>query len=150
MTENTISDFRGDYSFLSNFYFVVITLDGEQYCTVEHAYQASKTTDKLERKVIQMQDTPGMAKAFGNSRTVMRHYRPDWDKVKVDVMLDLLRQKFSQPDLKAKLLDTGDALLVEGNTWHDNFFGSCTCPKCGNKGQNTLGILLMVVRGEVG
>ena len=60
-----------------------------------------------------------------------------------------LRQKYAKDPLRQMLLDTGDAILIEGNFWHDNFFGSCTCPKCGNKGQNNLGKLLMQIRDEM-
>ena len=64
-------------------------------------------------------------------------------------MLEALRTKFSIKGLKEKLLATGDEELVEGNFWHDNFWGVCSCSKCGNKGQNKLGKLLMQVREEI-
>jgi predicted NAD-dependent protein-ADP-ribosyltransferase YbiA (DUF1768 family) len=51
----------------------------------------------------------------------------DWDSIKIDVMRDLLRQKFAlHADLQQQLLDTGDSVLVEGNTWGDTFWGSAT------------------------
>ena len=52
-------------------------------------------------------------------------------------------------DLKEMLLQTGDEELVEGNYWHDVYFGVCSCPKCGNKGENHLGKLLMKIRSEI-
>ena len=76
--------------------------------------------------------------------------RPDWEKVKDGVMLDILRIKFSKPDLKQMLLDTGDAYLIEGTTWHDNYWGNCTCDRCKNiTGKNMLGKTLMQVRAEL-
>jgi N-glycosidase YbiA len=40
--------------------------------------------------------------------------RSDWEKVKIDIMKDALRAKFTQhPDLHKNLLATGDAKLVE-------------------------------------
>lgn len=141
---NRIGSFQGEYRFLSNFYPAKLFLDGEIYPTLEHAFQASKTTDPLERMVIQAMETPGMARAAGRSVVVMRHLRPDWDKVRVDVMHELLFQKFLDPDLRGKLLGTGDAELVEGNTWNDTFWGVC-----GGVGENMLGILLMVVREDL-
>lgn len=39
--------------------------------------------------------------------------RPDWDKIKVEVMLIGLRAKFKNPELRQKLIDTGDAVLHE-------------------------------------
>jgi hypothetical protein len=40
-------------------------------------------------------------------------------------------------------------MLIEGNWWHDNFYGSCTCNKCVNKGENNLGKILMKIREEL-
>jgi predicted NAD-dependent protein-ADP-ribosyltransferase YbiA (DUF1768 family) len=61
-------------------------------------------------------------------------------------MYDILLCKF-KGELKQKLVNTGEILLVEGNCWHDNFWGDCYCPKCFNRmGKNMLGRLLMKVR----
>ena len=64
-------------------------------------------------------------------------------------MREVVICKFMQnPDLMKKLLATGDAKLVEGNTWHDNYWGICRCgsrDKCGT-GSNMLGKILMQVR----
>jgi ribA/ribD-fused uncharacterized protein len=75
--------------------------------------------------------------------------RDDWDEVKTKVMLDVVRIKFSNPILRKMLLETGEEELVEGNHWHDNFWGSCRCEKCGSSGQNMLGKILMQVRTEI-
>ena len=56
----------------------------------------------------------------------------------------ILRVKFSSPDLKEKLLSTGDRYLVEGNSWGDVYWGVC-----GGKGINMLGKLLMQIREEL-
>jgi predicted NAD-dependent protein-ADP-ribosyltransferase YbiA (DUF1768 family) len=64
-------------------------------------------------------------------------------------MLWGVREKFKQEDLKQMLLDTGDQELIEGNFWHDNFFGVCSCGACLGKGQNNLGKILMKIREEV-
>jgi predicted NAD-dependent protein-ADP-ribosyltransferase YbiA (DUF1768 family) len=62
----------------------------------------------------------------------------------------LLWKKFMQPRLRKKLQETGTQMLVEGNYWHDNFWGNCKCKKCKDiTGQNTLGILLMALREEL-
>jgi len=48
------------------------------------------------------------------------------------------------------LLATGDTKLLEGNRWHDNFWGNCDCPNCRDKpGLNYLGKILMRVRLEL-
>ena len=69
--------------------------------------------------------------------------RTDWEDRKLDVMTKLLKEKFTNPDLKEKLLATGDQLLVEDNTWGDRFWG-----QVGGVGENHLGKLLMQVRKE--
>ena len=65
-------------------------------------------------------------------------------------MNKLVNMKFSN-DIKLlqMLLDTKDEFIVEGNTWHDNFWGSCYCDRCGNQGRNVLGKILMLVRDNL-
>lgn len=72
------------------------------------------------------------------------------EKLQLDVMYDILKAKFSDEDLKARLLLTAEKQLIEGNNWHDNFWGNCTCKKCGSiEGKNMLGKLLMKLREEL-
>jgi ribA/ribD-fused uncharacterized protein len=123
----------GDHSFLSNFY-------RHGNWTVEHHYQAAKTDDPVWAASILTAPTPLQAKRLGRKAPM----RPTWEEEKVAVMLALLRVKFLWPDLAQKLIDTGDAYLVEGNTWGDHFWGVCN-----GKGQNHLGHLLMQVREEL-
>lgn len=136
----TIDSFQGDYRFLSNFWYAKVTLDGLEYRSVEHAYMAAKTEDIALREKIRYFDTPGEAKRFCKTITL----RSDWDTVKFGVMLDLVRQKFAKEPLRSKLLSTGTAELVEGNTWGDYYWGVCR-----GKGQNNLGKILMQVRDEL-
>jgi predicted NAD-dependent protein-ADP-ribosyltransferase YbiA (DUF1768 family) len=65
-------------------------------------------------------------------------------------MYSVVKAKFEQnPDLAKMLIETGDAELVEGNNWCDNYFGNCICNRCvGVKGKNVLGKILMRVREE--
>jgi ribA/ribD-fused uncharacterized protein len=135
-----IAEFRNEFRFLSNFYPAEVVLDGLTYKSVEHAYQAAKTLDLCERDKIVVAPTPGESKRVGRSIRM----RQDWEDVKVGVMKGLLIQKFSNPELKRKLLDTGDAELVEGNKWGDCFWGVCA-----GIGKNMLGKLLMEVRNEL-
>lgn len=70
--------------------------------------------------------------------------RSDWEEVKLGVMEGLLREKFSDPELRRKLLATGERELVEGNDWGDSFWGVCA-----GRGKNHLGRLLMKLREEL-
>lgn len=136
-----ITEFRGDHAFLSNFYPVVITMDGKVYPTVEHAFQASKTTIPSEREAIRRARTPKEAKRLGRAATM----RMDWTKIRLAVMGMLVKQKFTEnEDLKEALLATGDEELVEENTWNDTYWGVSH-----GTGKNHLGRLLMQVRKEL-
>ena len=62
------------------------------------------------------------------------------------------RSKFTHnADLRERLLATRGALLVEGNTWHDQTWGSCVCPQHAEvPGDNALGVILMTLRLRLG
>jgi ribA/ribD-fused uncharacterized protein len=137
-----IDQFTDEYSFLSNFYPSVVKLDGATYPTVEHAYQAAKTYDTGAREAIRLCKTPSQAKRLGRAIPIM----PDWENQRLGIMSMLLIDKFSDPTLKQKLIDTGDNTLIEGNYWHDNYWGSCSCIRCPSRGNNNLGLLLMNMR----
>jgi ribA/ribD-fused uncharacterized protein len=135
-----IDRFIGQYRFLSNFHPSVVTYEGKEYSTIEHAYQAAKTIDLGERETIRLAQTPGIAKRAGKKVNL----RDDWDEIKVPVMTGLVWQKFQEPGLRQQLLDTGSEELIEGNTWGDRFWGVSR-----GTGQNWLGRILMKVRGEL-
>lgn len=139
--ETSISSFQGEYRFLSNFYPATVNYQGIAYPTVEHAYQSAKTLDMNERRRIASLATPSEAKRAGRALKL----RSDWEAVKLDVMEDCVRAKFSQSaDLRQRLLATGAAELIEGNSWGDQFWGVCD-----GKGENHLGRILMKVRSNL-
>lgn len=140
-----IDSFRRPYSFLSNFSKAPITVDGITYLTVEHAFQAAKTYDVNVKMKIAATQRADWAKRMGGRVKL----REDWNDVKLDIMKELLNLKFQDERLAAKLIATGNATLVEGNPWHDNFYGQCTCVNCTGKGQNHLGKLLMEIRDRL-
>ncbi len=134
---NTIDRFHGDHRFLSNFWPVNVMFDGAPYPSVENAYQAAKTID-WQRRVPFRYMPPGEAKDAGRRLPL----RPEWEAIQLSVMRDLLVYKFAHGTALAdRLLATGDADLVEGNTWGDTYWGVCN-----GRGTNHLGRLLMEVR----
>lgn len=142
---DAIRSFTGHYRFLSNFYPVdVLANDGYVYPSVEHAYQAAKTTDDDFKLSILAVRQPGEAKSMG--RVVL--LRPDWESIKLAVMHSLLTEKFSEPEMRRRLLATEDALLIEGNNWGDNFWGADNSYLFVDK-QNWLGRLLMLIRSQL-
>jgi ribA/ribD-fused uncharacterized protein len=149
-TELTIDGFvdspRGDFRWLSNFEPCVINFGGYVYPSTEHAYHAMKTFVDEERLALSKAETPSKSKTLGQKVTL----RPDWEMVKADCMEYCLQQKFARgTELAKKLIATVPADLIETNWWHDNYWGTCICPKCNNKGLNTLGKLLMKIRDEL-
>lgn len=141
-----ISEFKNEHRFLSNFWPCEINYEGINYSSVEHAYQAAKTDDIIIKKQIANLSTPGKAKRFGNNIIQIKEF----PNTKITIMNKLVNMKFSN-DIKLlqMLLDTKDEFIVEGNTWHDNFWGSCYCDRCGNQGRNVLGKILMLVRDNL-
>ena len=161
--QQVIDCFAGQHGFLSNFEPspIQMLLDAQQaqlvgtdrlvFNTVEHYYQAMKSTHPVIWWAISQLGTPGAAKRAGNGKPFniknnqyIVQLRPDWERVKVGIMESALRAKFQIPELRNKLLATGSSELIEGNTWNDTFWGVCR-----GKGENTLGKLLMKIRGEI-
>jgi ribA/ribD-fused uncharacterized protein len=134
-----ITEFTGQFRFLSNFYLSPVHISPYTFPSAEHAFQAMKTLDPAACERIQAVKTPAEAKRLG--RLVTK--RPDWDAwYRVYAMHTVLSEKFTpSTSLADQLLDTGDAILQEGNNWGDTYWGVCN-----GKGQNMLGVLLMCVR----
>ena len=142
MTKDVIDSFRGEYECFSNFY---IEKDGK---AVEHRFQALKPTDPAIAAKILAAPTARKARDMGRSRTLFK-IRPDWEQVKDSLMEDLVRQKFLRDKvIMAELLSTGDATLIEGNWWHDQYWGMVRGADGKWKGRNQLGKILMKLRQE--
>lgn len=140
-----IDKFRGNYSWLSNFANVPVEYDGVVYPSVENAYQAAKLAEKETRVQFQTFSSKE-AKQFYKRNKITAVWT---DEIKLQVMENLLTQKYAKEPFKTLLKETGTIEIVEGNYWHDNFYGSCSCNKCGNKGDNNLGKLLMKIRNSL-
>lgn len=138
-----ILEFQGPYRWLSNFWPAVVVHEGLMFGSAEAAFQAAKAHHVVERQHFQAL-SPSAAKALGR-RIVLR---PDWEQVKIGVMLTVVRDKFYRsPELAALLCATGWSWLEEGNTWGDRQWG--VCPPRSGDGQNWLGKILMQVRLEL-
>jgi ribA/ribD-fused uncharacterized protein len=140
-----IAQFQGKNRWLSNFWNAPQEIAGQTYINNEQWYVMNKCENLHDQ--IMSATKPGQIKGTGR-RCKMRE---NWDNVKLAVMKVGLNAKFTQnDDLKQKLLDTGDAILEEGNTWGDSFWGINKNPDRGPLGgQNHLGKLLMELRDEL-
>jgi ribA/ribD-fused uncharacterized protein len=139
--DTMVKQFQGKYRFLSNFWTCRVVYDGKEFTSVEHGYQYSKCVTQEDKEKVLLTTKPGDCKRLGRKIKV----RSDWNDVKLGIMEDLVRQKFSGPLLKEQLLSTGDEELQEGNRWGDKFWGVDL--KTG-EGENHLGKILMKIRKE--
>ena len=146
MTEIRFYGKSTKYHAFSNFYISDFTIDGQTYNTIEQFFQAQKAAlakdTEYFNKILQS-PSPRDARTFG--RKVRGLPVDTWNSMRDQIMLQGVRAKFSQnTTLKALLLETGDATLIEDSPT-DYYWG------CGSKGtgQNKLGQTLMKVRAEL-
>lgn len=134
---------RDPYGGFSNFAPRSIVIDGKWWYHSEGYYQAQKFAGTPHEEAIRTLKSPREAADYG--RRTDLPLREDWEQVKDTVMLEALRAKFTQhADLRAMLLSTGDAALIE-HTRNDNYWGDGG----DGSGQNKLGRLLMQLRSEL-
>ncbi len=142
-------DLKQKYGEFSNFYKAPININGENYPTSEHYYQAAKflgpKASKSDRKyasIISKQTTPG--KAFQLARQQLRYQYPwqkelnviiekyekrgvkprrEWESIKDNIMRRVVYAKFTQhQNLETLLCSTGDSRLAE-HTKRDSYWG---------------------------
>jgi ribA/ribD-fused uncharacterized protein len=138
--DNVVKGFFGHYRFLSNYHECKIEYEGFIYDSTEAAYQSCKTLDLSIREQFTLMK-PNESRTNGRKLQI----RPDWDEVRLKVMEDVCRLKFTTNSyLKEMMLETGDRYLEETNHWGDVFFGVCN-----GVGENNLGKILMKIRSEL-
>jgi ribA/ribD-fused uncharacterized protein len=136
-----INEFRGEYRWLSNFWFCKFTWRGMTWDCTERAYMWAKSDNPEDKASVLAATTFKDIKAAGRKVKL----RNDWEDVKDNIMYEVVRAKFFQnPVLAEKLLATGNQELIEGNTWGDTYWGVCN-----GVGKNMLGKILMRVRQEL-
>ena len=159
---DAIARFAGPYRWLSNFVGGV-EMYGVAFGSVEAAYVAAKLAVpaagsplvagwKKRLNAIAALD-PAAAKKEGRRIQL----RPDWETMRSDgllvkewVLLTLVRRKYAaRADLAKRLLETGDRLILEGNTWGDRTWGVIETPGA-LVGANRMGAIAMAVREELG
>lgn len=132
-----------DHGWCSNFAPYPIKLGGRVWPTSEHYFQAQKFEESSVQEAVRQTRSPMLAARMGRDRKLK--LRRDWDSIKVSIMRDAVRAKFSQhKDLAQLLLATGDAKLVE-HTDQDDYWGDGG----DGSGKNMLGRILMEVRQEL-
>ena len=128
------------YGWLSNFWRCWQVVDDVYYPTNEHYYQSQKAKEREVYIWISNAPSPYLAMTAGRALREGKELVDDWDLKKVEIMLKGLRAKFENPELRKKLIETGDAVLHEDSPT-DMFWSK--------KGEDMLGKLLMQVRKEI-
>jgi ribA/ribD-fused uncharacterized protein len=170
---SVIDEFRGEYHWLSNFAHCKFTHQGQIYLSVEHFYQAQKASpDEMinvqhptnEKQKIRVNAREYIATCNNPKKTARKYgikIPKGWNEgLSTEIMRIGLEYKFIANAYYRKLLiATGDALIIEGNTWHDNTWGNCTCltnpattykkDQCRDPGENRLGKMIMEIRGLI-
>ena len=138
--ESNIKGFFGEYRFLSNFELGEVVFEGIKYPSSENAYQAAKSLNTdVRKKFVSIE--PSDSKKLGRKIIV----RNDWEKVKYNVMYEIVLDKFTRnKNLGDLLINTGDKYLEETNHWKDTIWGVCD-----GVGKNWLGKILMDVRSQL-
>jgi ribA/ribD-fused uncharacterized protein len=131
------------YGAFSNFAAFPISIGGKTWPTSEHYFQAQKFVGTGHEEAIRKVSSPMIAARMGRDRK--KPLRADWEQVKLDVMREALRAKFTQhADLRKLLIETGRAELVE-HSKKDRFWGDGG----DGSGRNMLGKLLMELRAAL-
>lgn len=172
---DTVWRFRENFHVFSNFYLLrkpyYVTVhdpetgesDGIWYASSEQAYMAAKTLNIEIRRLISQMTAAEANKYCRSDEFKQRYQRPDFwdidngyqrythgvsDELCVYFMRDIVWQKFADPQLRKILFDTGDAHIMEGNTWGDDFWGKVVNRSGHLVGKNKLGGILMDLRSE--
>jgi len=132
-----------NYGFLSNLYKQSLIFEEISFPTAEHAYQYGKFKDEKVRDWAMMAPKPHLLAILAHG-LFSWDMTKNWSKNRVARMHEVLRVKYSEPELRKKLLETGNSILVEDSKT-DPFWGIGK----GGKGKNMLGKLLMKVRKEI-
>jgi len=131
------------YGCFSNFSRHAFELDGKQWPTSEHYFQAQKFAGTEFEDRVRLAEKPGIAARIGRDRNLP--LRKDWESVKDGIMKKAVMKKFqTHESIRELLLSTGDEEIIEDSAV-DYYWG------CGadGSGKNMLGKVLVDVRTEL-
>lgn len=157
-----IHSFLGRHSALSPRFESGFFFEGDEYQSAAAAFEAARIQNRADRVSFHAWNCkPWEARRKGKA-IPGSWIRPDFEKIQLDVMLSIQREKFKWPEAQRVLLSTVGSQLVYGNLVHDNYWGICSCLEapaskrrygigrnCNGTGQDLLGKILMQVRQEI-
>lgn len=137
ISEDNVEYFSGPNNYLSALYSCKVIVDGNEYNSVEHFYQACKLYTLLgQEKAAELKatespiDVKKATKALLKEAKVSPKKIEEWkDKDSIGVLKHVILAKFEQnEELKAKLLETGDKILIQ-TYFGDTYFAAGANPK---------------------
>lgn len=132
-------------SFTDNWYPCTVEFDGMSFPSAENAFQATRFVDKdMRRKFTRI---PASKASYDGQ--MFKTTVPDWNAARYGILYEILKIKFSDPELKRKLIGTGDRKIISANMRHENDTGVCMCSRCRGQGLNATGLLLEKIRAEL-
>lgn len=141
--DNQVFFYEHEFYCFSNFSSFAVEENALVYPTSEHLYHCKKFDDDSIIQEIMQARSAHDAQIVATRNKDKR--RSDWQKVKVQIMKEILILKMNQHlYIQKKLLETGDREIIE-NSWRDSFWGWGE----NQDGQNTLGKLWMEIRDEL-
>lgn len=147
-TDKQVFFYEQEFYVLSNFAAFNLNYGGMVFQTSEHAYHYLRFAGDSTTRILirdRIRNAPSAHEAFRLAQEYKGWQIPEWNDVKVEVMLDIIRKKAKQHEyVRRKLLETGSREIIE-DSWRDSFWGWGP-----NKdGQNMLGKLWMRVRADL-
>jgi ribA/ribD-fused uncharacterized protein len=135
-----IKGFFGNYKWLSNFHKSDVWFRGLKYPSSENAYQAAKV--ESTQQILFTKISPEESKKAWID--LPHAFTPEqWDDIKFEIMAEVLFSKFTNRELKNRLMALDeDVYLEETNWWSDIYWGVDLT----KGGENNLGKLLMRVK----
>lgn len=134
---------KNPYGEFSNFALFPLVIDGVEWATSEHYYQAHKYTEPELMERVRNAQTPMQAAKIGRDPNIPK--RSDWDSYKDIAMEKAVRAKFAQYEILRVLLKSTNNSAIYEHTKNDCYWGDC-----GDRtGKNKLGLLLMQIRSEI-
>lgn len=138
--------FSGEYYYLSSNAPIEIedSYAEATYPTLEHAFLACKTLNEAERRKIALIKDPTTVRAIYTDPKNLTT-REDWEEIKEEVMLEILRIKFTSDNRYGRLLlATYPATLFAGSCWKE-----IDWQVCGEISNERMVELFMKVREEL-
>ncbi len=130
---------------LSSFAAFPFYLDGREWATIEHYFQANKFDDEAYKERVRVAVSPKKARQLGRAKLAKRKIRKDWRDVKTTIMTRAVYTcARTHETLQKELAESGQLPLFESNNY-DYYWG------CGRdrRGQNHYGKVLMQVRNKL-